>query len=246
MNNSEGIYLSVIIPARNEEKTIGKTIETFSSYLSKRPFDSEIIVCDNNSTDNTRFEVEEKMKTIGNLKIIEIDVPGKGGTVKIGMLSARGKIRLFADADNSTDISHFDKMKPFFDNGYEVVICSRHPWDAPGARQAISQPIHKRIFGIMGNLFIQLLVLPGIWDTQCGFKAFQDFAAEKIFSRQKISGWGFDVEILALARKMGYKIGKVEAYWINSLDSRVNFKSYLQVLFETIQVRLNLWFGKYE
>src|SRR3989344_7271195 len=117
MDNEE-IYLSVIIPAKNEEKTIGKTIESFSSYLSKQPFDSEIIVCDNGSTDKTRAAVEEKTKTIGNLKIIEMNVPGKGGTVKEGMLSAKGKIRLFTDADNSTDISHFDKMKPFFDEGY--------------------------------------------------------------------------------------------------------------------------------
>lgn len=243
--NSQEIYLSVIIPARNEEKKIGETIKNISSYLSKQPFDSEIIVCDNGSTDNTRFAVEEEIKTIRNLKIIGMNVPGKGGTVKMGMLEAKGKIRLFTDADNSTDISHFDKMKPFFDNGYEVVICSRHPWDASGARQAVSQPFYRRIPGILGNLFIQILVLPGIWDTQCGFKAFRDYAAREIFSRQKISGWGFDIEALALAKRFGYKTAIAPAYWINSPDSRVNFRSYLQVLFETIQVRLNLWLGRY-
>jgi len=245
MDNEE-IYLSVIIPAKNEEKTIGKTIESVSSYLSKQPFDSEIIVCDNGSTDNTRAAVEEKTKIIGNLKIIEMNVLGKGGAVKEGMLSARGKIRLFTDADNSTDISHFDKMKPFFDEGCEVVICSRHPWDAPGARQAVSQPFYRRLPGILGNLFIQILVLPGIWDTQCGFKAFRDFAALKIFSQLTISGWGFDVEILSMARAFGYKTAIAPAYWINSPDSKVNFKSYLQVLLETVKVRLNLWSGKYD
>src|SRR3989338_3417519 len=96
------------------------------------------------------------------------------------------------------------------------------------------------------NLFIQILVLPGIWDTQCGFKAFRDFAALKIFSQLTISCWGFDVEILSMARAFGFKTTIAPAYFINSPDSKVNFKSYLQVLLETVKVRLNLWSGKYD
>src|SRR3989344_2545370 len=239
------IYLSVVIPAYNEEERMGKAIESIAAYLARQPYRSEIIVSDGGSTDNTAEAVRRKMLEIRNLSVISRKNKGKGEGVKDGMLAARGRIRLFSDADNSTDISHFDKMKPFFDQGYEIVIASRDPKDAPGARQAVSQAWHKRMLGNMGNLFIQAVALPGIWDTQCGFKAFRDFAAENIFSRQIITGWAFDIEALALARALGYKIGIVPAYWINDPRSSVRFSSYLQVLKDTVKIRFNLWLGKY-
>lgn len=246
MQNENNIYLSVVIPARNEEEKIGKTLEVIYSYLNKKPFVSEIIVCENNSTDNTASIVEQKIKEIKNLRILKMKEPGKGATVQKGMLDAKGQIRLFTDADNSTDISHFDKIEPLFNEGFDVVIGSRNSWDVPGAIQAVSQSFVKRLGGILGNLFIQFLVLPGIWDTQCGFKAFKKEAAEKIFSKTLIKKWGFDVEALALARRFGFKIGIVPVYWINNPASKVNLKTYFQVLKETIEVRLNLWLKKYD
>ncbi|MBI1956920.1 MAG: hypothetical protein HYS44_00465, partial [Candidatus Niyogibacteria bacterium] len=168
-----------------------------------------------------------------------------GDAVKTGMLRAKGEIRLFTDADNSTDIAHFDKMHPLFDTGYDVVIGSRHPWDAVGATQAVSQPWYKRVMGMAGNLFIQLVAVWGIWDTQCGFKAFRDTAAEKIFSRQRIPGWGFDIEALALARKFDYRIGIIPVHWVNDPESHVRLSGYFQVLWETANVRLNLWLRRY-
>ena len=241
----EDVYLSVIIPAYNEAERIGKTLESIAEYLARQPYHSEIIVSDGGSTDKTADAVRRKMPEIRNLSVISRKNKGKGEGVKDGMLAAKGKIRLFTDADNSTDITHFDKMKPFFDQGYEIVIASRDPKDAPGARQAVSQAWHKRMLGNMGNLFIQAVALPGIWDTQCGFKAFRDFAAENIFSRQIITGWAFDIEALALARALGCKIGIVPAYWINDPRSSVRFSSYLQVLKDTVKIRFNLWLGKY-
>ncbi|QQG45839.1 MAG: glycosyltransferase family 2 protein [Candidatus Niyogibacteria bacterium] len=242
---NEDVYLSVIIPAYNEEKRIGKTIDIIGAYLARQPFKSEIIVSDAASPDKTAEIVRQKIPEITNLKIISQKNKGKGEGVKVGMLAAKGRIRLFTDADNSTDISHFDKMRPFFDQGYEVVICSRDSKDAPGARQAVAQVWYKRLMGTLGNLFIQWVAIRGVWDTQCGFKAFRDFAAEKIFSQQRVPGWGFDIETLALAKALGYKIGIIPAYWINDPRSHVKLSGYLQVLRDTLKIRFNFWRNRY-
>lgn len=239
-------YLSVIIPAFNEERRIRNTLEIVDSYLRGKSFSSEILVVDDGSTDATSTVVKSIGPSIPNLTYSgRKENRGKGYTVREGMFRARGDIRIFTDADNSTDISHFDKMIPFFDSSYEVVIGSRNPQDAAGATQAISQPWFKRVLGVSGNLIIQKLALPGIWDTQNGFKAFRRKAAENIFPRARIDGWGFDVEILALARRLGYEIGIVPVNWINNPESRVNFSSYFKVVAETIKVRRNLIMNRY-
>jgi glycosyltransferase involved in cell wall biosynthesis len=241
------IYLSVIIPAYNEESRISKTLKIVSSYLKNQLFPYEIIVVGDGPTDNTPGIVKSLIPLIPNLSYIDRqENKGKGYTVREGMLKAQGRIRLFTDADNSTDISHFDKMRPFFDRGYEVVIGSRHPRDASGARQAVSQPWHKRILGIMGNLFIRKVAVPGIWDTQNGFKAFRDYAAQEIFSRTKINGWGFDIEVLALAHRLNYKIGIIPVNWINDPKSHVKFSGYFKTLLETVKIRRNLIKNKYK
>ena len=170
---------------------------------------------------------------------------GKGFTVKEGMLRAAGRIRLFTDADNSTDIAHFEKMKPFFNEGYDVVIASRNSGDATGAEEAVPQTWYKRWTGRLGNHIVQLLVVPGIWDTQCGFKAFRGEVAERIFSQTTIEGWAFDIEVLALARAANYKIGMIPAYWVNDPRSHVRPFDYLRVLRDTLKVRANLRARKY-
>lgn len=241
------IFLSVIIPAFNEEKRIGKTLDAISAYLKRQPYSYEILVVTDGSTDNTVSVVNEKKRIITNLDIIATPKNrGKGYSTRIGMLKTTGRIRLFTDADNSTDISHFELMKPFFDKGFEVVICSRDQKDVKGAEQVISQAWNKRLGGIVGNLFIQLVAVRGIWDTQCGFKAFRAGAAEKIFGVSRINGFGFDIEALALSRRLGYKIGIVPANWKNDPLSHVRLISYFKVLFETVLVRINLWRGIYD
>jgi glycosyltransferase involved in cell wall biosynthesis len=183
---------------------------------------------------------------IDHLKIIERTVNrGKGYTVREGMLQAIGELRLFTDADNSTDIAHFDKMKSLFDLGYDVVIASRNPKDAVGARQIVPQPWHKRVVGQIGNAVVQLFALRGIWDTQCGFKAFRSEAAERIFALATIDGWGFDIEVLALARSLNYKAGIIPAQWVNDPRSHVRPLDYVRVLGEALKVRFNLATGKY-
>jgi len=184
---------------------------------------------------------------IEHLKILDREVNrGKGFTVKEGMLAAIGRIRLFCDADNSTDIAHFDKMIPLFKEGYDIVIASRHSKDFAGAHQAVSQARYKRIIGQVGNRIIQSVAVPGIWDTQCGFKAFRDYAAEKIFSVSVIEGWGFDIETLALARALPYKVAIIPAYWINKPGSHVGISSYVEVLLDTVRVRRGLSRGEYK
>lgn len=240
------IYLSVIIPAYNEEKRLTKTLKSVIAYLQQKNYSYEIIVVSSQSTDNTVGLVRDMKRGTPNLDVIDTPInKGKGDAVRVGMLAASGKIRLFMDADNATDISHFEGMRPLFDDGYEVVICSREARDAEGATQAVSQPFHKRLLGDLGNLFIQIVAVRGIWDTQCGFKAFRNFAAEKIFSQSRITGFGFDIEVLALSRLFGYKIGIIPAHWINDPDTKVNLFSYIKVLLETIRIGWYLRKGAY-
>ena len=235
------IYLSVIIPAYNEADRLPKTLRRLQEYFSAQPYNYEIIVVVDGARDNTAEAVGFMDKEIKNLRVIDRKKNmGKGYSVREGMLAAYGRIRLFADADNATDISHFDKMRPFFDKGFDVVICSRDPKDALGAKQAVAQAWWKRALGNMGNLYIQWMAVPGIWDTQCGFKAFRDFAAEKIFSAAKINRWAFDVEVLALARRFGYKIGIIPANWINDPRSTVRLTAYSRTLWEVFKIRRSL------
>src|SRR3989344_2367285 len=160
------VYLSVIIPAYNEAERLPKTLRRFQEYFSAQPYSYEILVVSDGSKDRTADIVGSMEGEIKNIRFIDRKKNmGKGYSVREGMLAAYGKIRLFADADNATDISHFDKMRPLFDEGYDLVICSRDPKDAPGARQAVPQRRWKRFLGNLGNLYIQFMAVRGIWDT---------------------------------------------------------------------------------
>jgi len=230
-------YLSVIVPCYNEEKTISATLLAIDQYLQKQDFSYEVLAVSDGSKDKTAQIVEDFKKNLPNLKLINNELNhGKGWVVRQGMLKAQGQIRLFMDADNATTIDHFDKMKPYFDSGADVVIGTRDSKDAKGAKQAVAQPWLKRQLGNAGNILIQILAVWGIWDTQCGFKAFSTRAAEAIFSKTKIDRWGFDIEALALAKKLKYKISIVPVYWINNPNSRVNLKAYLMTFKELFQV----------
>jgi len=240
-------FLSVIIPAYNEEKRITQTLCAVYDYLTAQPFCWEILVVLDGPQDNTLQKVTTFAADKPHIRWIDRrENRGKGYTVRQGMLAARGQIRLFTDADNSTDISHFDQMRPLFAAGKDVVICSRDPKDVPGARQVVPQPFVKRLLGNLGNLFIQLVAVPGIWDTQCGFKAFTQEAAEKLFAVSRIDGWAFDTEILALARRYHYPVGIVPAYWVDDAKTNVRLFHYIDSLLETLKIRWYLLTGIYE
>ncbi len=243
----KNIYLSIIIPAYNEEKRISKTLLEIDKYLDRQDYQYEILVVSDGSKDKTAAIVKKFANLINGLKLIDNQQNhGKGWVVRQGMLEAEGDYRIFMDADNSTTVDHFEKMIPLIKEGKEVVIGSRDHKDAAGAKQAVPQSFIKRQFGNLGNLLIQLLAVRGIWDTQCGFKLFSRKAAEDIFSRAKIDGFGFDIECLALARKLGYPIGIIPVYWINSADSKVSWKSYLKVFKDLFTIKLNLIKNRYE
>jgi len=243
----EKIFLSVVLPAYNEEKNISDTLLDIDHYLSKQDYTYEIVVVNDGSKDKTAQIVEKFTDLIKNLRLIDNqENHGKGWVVRQGMLEAKGEIRLFMDTDNATTVNHFEKMIPLFEQGHDIVIGSRDKKDAPGAKQAVPQPFHKRLVGNMGNLIIQLLAVPGIWDTQCGFKALTDKAAKDVFGRCRIDRWSFDVEVLAVAKMLNYKIGIIPVYWINNPDSRVSWKSYFRTFYEVFKIRWNLIIKKYE
>ena len=236
-------FLSVIIPAYNEAKRLPLTLIDIDKHLDEQEYSYEIVVVNDGSTDHTAEIVRRFLPLINNLRLVDNEEnKGKGSVIRQGMLEAKGLWRLFMDADNSTSIVEFNKMIPYFKSGYEVVIGSRA---VRGSRKVPSQPFYKDISGKVGNLIIQLLLLPGIWDSQCGFKCFSEDSAKIIFSLIKIDRWGFDAESLALAKALGYKIKELPVFWVNDLRTRVKFKDYLQVLFETVKVRWWLWRDAY-
>lgn len=241
------MYLSWIIPAYNEERRIEKTVREVDAYLRSKNFPGgyEIIVSNSASRDRTADIVERMKPSIPNLKHLNLDNRGKGWAVKRGMLGASGGIRLFSDADNSTAPEYFDVMAPFFGQGYDVVISSRDPKDAAGASRDVKEPLYRELLGNLGNLVIQIFGVWGIWDTQNGFKAFSERAAERIFGQTVIPGFAFDIEALALARALGFRIAVIPVKWVFDARSSVTFKAYLQVFLDVFRIRWNLITGKY-
>jgi len=232
------IFLSVIIPVYNEAERLAATLQRLHEYLSSGAFSYEILVVLDGPRDNTRGVLSAISAKIANLRVIDREINrGKGYTVKEGVLNASGKIRLFTDADNSTDIAHVAQMIPLFDRGCDLVIASRNPRDVPGAKQLVAQPFYRLFMSRVGNFLVQRLVLQGIWDTHCGFKAFRPAAARKIFPLTKIDGWGFDIEVLALARCFDCKIGVIPARWINDARTHMGLLDYVRALRETISLR---------
>ncbi len=239
------MHLSVIIPAKNEERLIESTVTSVFDYLSSKNISHEILVVTNRSTDKTG-EIVNRLhdSTIPTARLL--DYPnngGKGFAVKEGMLKAVGDYRLFMDADNSTTIQHIERMMPYFDKGYGVVIGSIAVEGKTVAKG--SEPFWRILFGRMGNLFIQIMAVPGIRDTQRGFKIVTAKAAADIFPKITILKWGFDAEMLALARKFGHKIKEVPVDWRNGSNSRVSLKTYFEVLLDTVKIRWNLITGAY-
>lgn len=239
------MHLSVIIPAYNEERRLPKTLEEIDEYLSKQAYNYEILVVNDGSKDGTAVIVKNLISKIQNLRLIDNEKNnGKGYVVKQGMLEAKGEYRLFADADNSTSIGQIEKIWPEFEKGYDAVIGSR---DVEGAVLNPPQPwIRQLILGEGFRLLRKIIV--GIWgieDTQCGFKCFKKKVVEDVFPKCKINRFAFDPEILAIAKKMGYKIKEIPIYWKNDPESKVKFKSMVKMAVDLLKIRWNLIKGLY-
>ncbi len=232
--------MSVIIPAYNEEKRLPKTLAAVDAYLRRQPYEYEIIVVDDGSHDATALLVENAKAEINNSRLMaNQENHGKGYVVRQGILAAKGQIRLFMDADNSTSIDQFDAMRAWFDQGYDIVIGSR---DIKGAILDPPQPWLRQV--VLGDGFkLVRKIIVGLWgiqDTQCGFKAMTKAAAENVLPRCKIDRWAFDPEILAIAAKCGYKIKEIPIRWKNDLKSKVKLSGMIKMLFELIEIRKNM------
>ena len=241
---AEEIYLSVIIPAFNEEKRIEATLKDISGYLSKQNYKSEIIVVSDGSKDKTAEVVNNLKLKIANLRLIDNkENHGKGFVTRQGMLEAKGKFRIFTDADNSTTINHVEKMWPEFKEGFDIVIGSR---EIEGAVLDPPQPEERRKKAAAFRLLTDIFT--GLWDiidSQCGFKCFTKEAAEEIFPLTKIDKFSFDVEALVIAKKLGYRIKEIPITWKNDLATTVKFKHMVQMGFDLIKIRINMILGKY-
>ena len=240
------MYLSVIIPAYNEEKRLPKTLKAIDEYLGQRTYDYEILVVNDGSRDQTAEIAKNLMPQIKNLKVTGYaENQGKGYAVKFGIQEAKGDLRLFTDADNSTSIDQIEKFFPEFQKGYDIIIGSR---DIKGAVLDPPQPfLRKAILGEGFKLFRKIVV--GLWrvaDTQCGFKAFSKRTAETIFPKCKINRFAFDPEILVIGKKLGYKIKEIPVVWKNDLSSTVKFKSMIKMGADLFRIRWNLITGKYD
>jgi dolichyl-phosphate beta-glucosyltransferase len=201
------VHLSVVIPAYNEAGRIGGTVTTVCGYLDRQAYDWELIVVIDGGPRAAADEAAAAASSRTNVRVIENDVNrGKGYSVRRGMLAATGDRRVFIDADLSLPIEGLDGMMARFDAGAEVVIASR---TAPGSRVEGAPPAGRDVMSKVFNIAVQTLAVPGIKDTQCGFKGFSAKAADTIFNAARSDRFGFDVEALYLARKHGFKIDEL-------------------------------------
>jgi dolichyl-phosphate beta-glucosyltransferase len=239
------IRLSVVIPAFNEEQRLPHTLSSVLEYLGRQAYGWEVIVVDDGSTDGTVGVAEARSNRGIPVRLVrhpDRANHGKGAAVRAGMLAARGSFRLFMDADNSTTLDHVELFWPAFEEGFDVVIGSRN---IEGSDVAVHQAAHKELAGRLGNCLIRALAVPGIRDTQAGFKMFTARAAIELFGRQTIDRWGYDVELLAVARLLGFRVKELPIRWLNAPGSKVRWNTYIEVLLEVWHVRRNLKAGRY-
>lgn len=244
------MYLSWVIPAYNEEARIEGTIRAVDAYLRGKNFPGgyEIVVCDSASRDRTAQVVADMGREISALRLISVENRGKGWAVRSAMLGAAGDIRIFSDADNSVSPEQFDRLLPFLKapqggGAYDVVIGSI---EVPGAIMEEQAQWYRRMLGKLSKYVIRAGT--GLWDihdSQRGFKLFTRAAAERIFPHQTVTGWGFDFEVLLIARKAGLLLKEVPVHWVNPSGSKVGLGAYVSTLGDLLRVMSNAWSGRY-
>lgn len=237
-------HYSIIIPAYNESDRLGATLDRVLAYVSAQQWDAEIIVVNDGSRDRTPDLVRGYAQRHANLRLVEnLGNRGKGYSVRNGMLNALGEILLFSDADLSAPIEEAPKLLAAVESGADIAIGSRwlHP-ELQTHRQSLLRQFYGRVF----NLVLRILLGLNFKDTQCGFKAFTRSAAEKIFPQQKIERWGFDPELLFLARRFPLKVVEVGVAWAHDEETRINpLRDGLRMFAEVLKIRWNALTGKY-
>lgn len=235
-------YLSIIIPAYNEEKRLPVTLRKIADFVSSQSFKVEVIVVENGSNDRTLEVAQNFVENRTDFFALKEMQRGKGLAVRRGMLEAHGEYRFMCDADLSMPLDEISHFIPPSLTDFDIAIGSRE------ARGAIryDEPFHRHWGGRLINLMIRLLALPGMHDTQCGFKCFSALAAQRLFSQQTLDGLSFDVEILFIARKMGYKIVEIPIPWYFNSDSRVNpVQDAIKMAIDILKIRWNAVRGLY-
>jgi dolichyl-phosphate beta-glucosyltransferase len=227
-------HLSIVIPAYNEAQRLPKTLATIDAYLQEQPFRGEIVVVDDGSQDAT-LEIARKFAEGRPARVLSPGHQGKGGAVRAGMLAAEGEWVLMTDADLCTPLEDAGALLAAAQEGFDVAIGSRA---LPDSMLQIRQPFYREWMGRVGNKIIQAVLLPGIRDTQCGFKLFRREAAREIFSRSLMNGWSFDIEALYLARRLGYRICEAPVHWSHRAGSKLRIgRDYLGTLRDLFVIR---------
>jgi len=229
--------LSVVIPCYNEEQRLPRTIEQVERFLDERKTDYELILVDDGSADGTRQVMDAAAARHASVRVEALPHNrGKGRALAVGVEAARGDEILVTDADLSTPIEELDKLQAALNAGAGVAIASRA---LRASRVEVSQPIYRVLMGKGFNLIVQAVLLPGIWDTQCGFKLFRGDVAHRVFANLTTDGFGYDPEVLFRARKQGVKIAEVPVVWRNSAPTKVSpIKSSLDMLKHVVRLRL--------
>jgi len=231
--------LSIVIPAYNECERLPPTLDRILRYLGDREGTAEILVCDDGSTDGTSAVAERILAAQDRTSWRVLPAArneGKGAAVRRGVLAAAGESILFSDADLSTPIEEIRKLEAALSGGADVAIGSR---GRPDSEVEVSQPFYREMMGRVFNTIVRTALVHGICDTQCGFKLFRREAARRVFERAKANGLAFDVEILLLARRLGYRIEEVPVRWIDSPDSRVTLVGGpISMLLDLLRIRV--------
>ena len=228
--------LSVVVPCYNEEQRLPRTVEQIERYLDAGNAPYELILVDDGSSDGTRHVMDAAAAGHDGVRIELLPHNrGKGRALAVGVAAAKGDEILLTDADLSTPIEELDKLQAALRNGAGVAIASRA---LRGSRVEISQPLYRVLMGKAFNLIVQVVLLPGIWDTQCGFKLFRADVARQVFAGLSTDGFGYDPEVLYRARKRGVKIAEVPVVWRNSAPTKVSpISSSFDMLRHVIRVR---------
>ncbi len=235
-------FLSVIIPAHNEEERLPRTLPQVLDHLHQQDYSSEVLVVDSGSRDATADIAREFARAHENLRLVRVDRPGKGLAVKQGMLAAEGEYRFICDADLSMPIHEIYRFLPPHVDEVDIAIGSR---EVPGAVR-YGEPTYRHLIGRAFNSLVRILAIPGIQDTQCGFKCFRAAAAEDLFRQQRLEGWTFDVEVLYIALLRGYEIREVPIPWYYNEGSRVHMvRDSIAMFTDLFRIRYNDWRGYY-
>jgi glycosyltransferase involved in cell wall biosynthesis len=234
--------LSIIIPAYNEAERLPPSLKKVQAFINQQPYETEVIVVENGSTDNTYALATAFTQTMPNLKVIREEKSGKGLAVRSGMLAARGKVRIFCDADFSMPVEEISKFLPPQLNSMEVAIASR---ELPQSKR-VNEPEYRHWIGRIFNTMVRWSILPGLQDTQCGFKAFSAEVAEQVFQLQTLPGWSFDAEVLVIARQLGYQIKEIPITWYYKPGTRLNIiQDSIKMAIDLWRIRLNARRGNY-